>query len=207
MFRLAALASMALVAAPAAAAGLEPVLALRLGVAGAVGSAVANLPISDTIPLQFPIQVDALARRGPLAIGAYGSWGFAHAAKCADASCSAWDARLGLQATWTFILRSGGEPWIGVASGYEWARQNRTRVGTVTTTWRGWEPIALQGGIEWPVLRWLALGPYGIAGLGRYSMVTVDTGYESATASVPDEALHAWLHLGVRGRFLLGGER
>jgi len=200
------LALVVLAAAPAAALEVTPVLALRLGVAPALGSAVADLPIADTIPLQFPIQLDALLGQGPLALGAYGSWGPAHAAKCGDASCSAWVGRLGLQATWTFAVEGGPAPWVGLASGYEWAREDRTRGGTVTTTWAGWEPIAVQGGVEWRVLRWLALGPYGLVGVGRYSRYTVDTGFEQASSAIPHQAIHAWIHLGVRGRFLIWGE-
>jgi hypothetical protein len=196
---------LALAAGPAAALD-PPVLALRLGVAPAFGSAAADLPVSETIPLQFPIQLDALTGEGPLAFGLYGSWGPAHAAKCGDASCSAWVARLGLQATWTFAVEGAGKPWVGLASGYEWAREQRTRGGTVTTTWAGWEPVAVQGGVEWRVLRWLALGPYGLLGVGRYSRYTVDTGIEEASTELPRKALHAWIHLGVRGRFLLWGD-
>lgn len=192
-----------LAGAPATAA--EPELALRLGVARAVGSAVANVPISDTVPLQFPIQLDALTREGPFAFGAYGSWSPALAGKCADASCSAWVARLGFQATWTFTTQGGSEPWIGLATGYEWARENRKRGGTVTTTWSGFEPIAIQGGVEWRVAPWLALGPYGLVGAGRYASYSVDTGYEEADTAIPEKAFHVWLHLGVRGRVAFGG--
>jgi hypothetical protein len=200
--------ALALAASRAAAADAalapSPVLALRLGVAAALGSSVADVPMSDTLPFQFPIQVDALLREGQLGFGVYGSWGPARVGKCGDASCSAWVARLGLQATWTFTVEGRGIPWAGLASGYEWVREHRTRVGTVTTTWQGWEPLAVQGGIDWPVLRWLALGPYGLVGVGRYARYTVDTGVEEADAAIPHQAVHAWVHLGVRGRFILG---
>jgi hypothetical protein len=201
--RAAALA-LALAAGSAAAWDPTPVLALRLGVAPALGSAVADVPMSDTLPLQFPIQLDALLGDGPLAFGGYGSWGPARAGKCGDASCSAWVGRLGLQATWTFERPGQGAPWVGLAAGYEWAREHRSRGGTVTTTWQGWEPLALQGGIEWRALPWLALGPYGLVGFGKYSRYSVDTGFDQADTALAHQAFHAWLHAGVRGRFVLG---
>lgn len=197
----------------AARARAEPVLAVRLGVAQAVGSAVADVSIADTVPLQLPVQLDGLWRlpvslgqgRGTLDAGAYGSWGPAWVGRCrAGQSCSASVARLGLQALWTFVTAGGAQPWLGVASGYEWAREERSRAGTVTTTYRGFEPLAAQGGIEWRVGRRLALGPYGLLALGRYSRVSLDTGLASATAELPDKAIHAWVHAGVRARLVLG---
>jgi hypothetical protein len=191
----------ALAAAPAVRA--EPVVALRLGVGGAVGSAVHDVPISDTVPVQFPLQLDALWRGGPIAGGIYASWGPAVAGRCGGASCSAHVTRLGIQGTWTFP-QEGGEPWAGLASGYEWATEARTHGSTVTTSWRGFELLAAQGGIEWRLGRWLALGPFGLASVGRYAHVSVDTGLESASQAIPSKAVHAWFQIGVRGRLVLG---
>src|SRR5512138_951094 len=92
---------LAALAAPGARA-VEPVLAARLGVGAAVGSAARDVPVTDVVPLQFPLQLDALARHGPLALGAYGSVGLGYPGRCTGASCSAWAARVGMQGTWTF---------------------------------------------------------------------------------------------------------
>jgi hypothetical protein len=192
----------------ASGARAEPSLALRLGVAPAVGSAARDVPASDVIPVQFPLQLDALWKVGPFAAGFYGSWGPGRAGSCGPGTtCSARDWRVGLQATWTFATQGGSEPWAGLASGYEWAIVDRTHGGTIETTLRGFEPIAIQGGIEWRIGRWLALGPYGLVGIGRYTKVSVDTGFGAASEDVPDRAVHAWLHAGVRGRLVLGGGR
>jgi hypothetical protein len=181
------------------------VIALRLGFGAAVGSAVPNVPVSDTIPLQLPLQLDALWREGPLAGGLYGSWAPARAGRCGDASCSAHVARLGLQGTWTFARgEGGGEPWAGLASGYEWATEKRTRGSTVTTSWSGFELLAVQGGVEWRLGDWLALGPFGLVSVGRYAHVTVDTGFDSASDAIASKSVHAWFQLGVRGRLALG---
>jgi hypothetical protein len=194
--------AVALLTAPTVRA--EPVLALRLGVGGALGNAVPDVPISDTVPLQFPLQLDALWREGPIAGGIYASWAPAQAGRCAGASCSAHVTRLGLQGTWTFPREGTSEPWAGLASGYEWATEERTQGTTVTTQWRGFELLAVQSGIEWPLGRWVALGPYALASIGRYAHVSVDTGLESASQSLSSKAVHAWFQLGVRGRLVLG---
>ena len=192
----------------ASAARAEPSAALRLGVAPSVGSAAANVPVGDVVPVQFPLQLDALWREGPISGGLYGSWGPGRAGRCgAGSTCSARVWRVGLQATWTFATAGGSEPWVGLASGYEWAIVDRTRGSTITTTLRGFEPIAVQGGIEWRLGRWLALGPYALAGLGQYSRMSVDTGYGAASEDIPDRSVHGWIHVGVRGRLVLGGAR
>jgi hypothetical protein len=196
----------ALAAAPPARAEAE--LSLRLGIAPAIGSAADDVPMSDFVPLHFPVQLDALWREGPIAAGLYASWGPGRAGRCGpDASCSASVTRLGLQATWTFRGAGGPEPWVGLATGYEWASHERTSGGTVKTSLRGFEPLAAQGGVEWRVHPRLAVGPYGLLGVGRYARMSVDTGLASAAAPIDARAIHAWFHAGVRARLVLGGER
>jgi outer membrane protein len=195
----------ALLSPPARA--VEPVLAARVGLAGAVGSAAENVSMADVVPVQVPLQLDVLVAYRDLSAGIYGAWAPARAGRCAGASCTAWAARLGLQAAWTFHGDGGSAPWVGVASGYQWVSLDRTRDGTVTTRYEGFEPFAVQGGIEWPVVRWLALGPYALASIGRYARYSVDTGVEQASASIPHRAFHGWLEVGVRGRLAFGDRR
>lgn len=183
---------------------VEPVVALRLGVGAGLGSAAAHVPMTDVVPAQFPVQLDILGRRGPISLGAYGAIALGVPGRCTGASCSAWAARAGLEASFTFPTAGRGAPWVGVASGYEWLAVDRTQGGTVATRYRGLEPLAIEGGIEWPVLRWLALGPYGLLSVGRYARYAVDTGLEQGSVAIPHRAVHAWLQAGVRGRLLLG---
>lgn len=190
---------------PAAAGALEPVVALRLGVGAALGSAVRNVPMTDVVPVQVPVQLDLLARQGPLAAGAYGSVGIASAGRCPGASCSAWAARVGLQAIWTFARARGPEPWLGVASGYEWVTEARRQGGTVTSRYGGFEVAAVQGGVEWRPVRWIAVGPYALVSVGRYARYWLDTGVERGSVVIPEKAIHAWLQAGVRGRLVSGG--
>jgi hypothetical protein len=185
----------------------EPVLGLRVGVAPAVGSTVDDVPVSDGIRLQIPVQLDALWAAGPLGVGGYASWGAARVGGCVG-SCSASVWRVGVQATWTFPPLRGAEPWAGAGLGYEWASEERTRAGrTLTTRWRGFELPSLQGGVEWRLARAFAVGPYLLVGVGRYTNMEVDTGVDSASSEISGKAFHAWIHAGVRARLALGGPR
>lgn len=185
-----------------------PEVALRLGVAPALGSAVDDVPMGDVVSVHLPVQLDALWREGPLAGGLYASWGPGRAGRCdAGASCGAAVTRAGLQATWTFATGGGPEAWGGVAAGYEWAAAERTRGTTVRTSLRGLEPLALQGGVEWRVHPRVALGPFGLLSLGRYARMTVDAGGRAADAAIADRAVHLWFHVGVRARVDLGRAR
>ncbi len=201
-------------APPAAASGLT--LGARLAWAPAVGSAADRVPISEELRWQVPIQADAVWRLpwgapapfAGLSVGAYASWGRARAGTtpCADgAACSGRTIRAGAQALWTFapwILRAS--PWAGAAFGWEWASSRRERLGAVTTTrWNGPE-LAIQGGAAWHVGGPLAIGPFALVGLGQYSGVGIETQVESASASVRDRAVHAWIQLGVRGTIDFG---
>jgi hypothetical protein len=210
--RLSAAAAAALLAALAPRAGrAEPLLALRLGGGAALGSAVADVPVTDAVRFQVPtLQLDALWQAGRLAAGVYGSWGWGILGRC-DGSCSGSVARLGVQGTWTFAPARGargGEPWAGAAVGWEWATERRRRGGSeVETRWSGPELLAGQGGIDWRVAPWLAAGPFLLVGLGRYGTMSVDTGLDSGSEELDDPALHVWIQAGVRARLVLGGER
>lgn len=201
----AAAALLALAARPGRAGPPEPVLALRLAVASAAGSAARDVPVSDAVPLQFPVQLDALWRFGHAAAGAYASWGRARSGAC-DGSCAS-VTRAGLQATWTFAPWGGAEPWAGAGAGYEWATERASAPGGGRTFWRGFEVLAAQGGLEWRVAPAVALGPFLLAAAGRYARFGVETGYDSASAELAHKAVHVWFHAGVRARLAIGGER
>lgn len=186
---------------PAAAAG-APALSLRLAYAPAAGSAADRFPADDVLAAQVPVQVDALWRFGAAALGPYASWGLGIATGCDDgARCGGSVARLGLQAL--HALGAGAErtvvPWLGVGAGWEWASRRRERLGNEHTwTWSGPEAHA-ELGVEWRPRPRVALGPYVHVAAGRFSRVSLETPVESASAAVPARAIHAWLHLGVRG--------
>jgi hypothetical protein len=185
----------------------EPEVALRLAAAPGFGSAAAAVPVEDAVALQFPIQLDLGWRVGAFTIGAYGSWAPARPPRCpSGASCSASAVRLGVQGTWTFEPSAGMQGWLGAGTGWERATSHVKRSGTDdATSYSGLELFQVQSGLEWRLHRRLALGPYLQLGLGRYSDVRVQTKVESASASIADRAVHAWLYAGVRARVPLGG--
>ncbi len=205
-----AVAAVLLALAAPGAARAEPAVALRLAVAPAVGSVVPDVPVSDEVHLQFPIQIDAGWAFGPLVVGAYGSWGYARVGMCGG-SCDGSVVRTGLEAAWTFgkvLELRGAEPWVGGGTGYEWATARRAGAGsTVTTTWRGFELLSVQGGLDWQVARRLAVGPFLLVGVGRYTNMALDTGFDSASVELTQKAVHAWIAVGVRARLVLGGAR
>jgi hypothetical protein len=91
-------------------------------------------------------------------------------------------------------------PWAGLALGWEWAQTAKAAAGTITSTFSGAE-VALQGGVEWRLLPWLALGPCALVGFGNYGTYAVEGPAGSASSTLSDRAFHAWIHLGVRGTF------
>lgn len=188
-----------------AAARAGPAAALRLAYAPAMGDVADAVPISDAMRSQVPLQLDLLWREGPLSAGAYASWGLGQVAGATcgpGASCSASAIRVGAEALYAFAPfgAAGIVPWAGVGVGWEWATRRRERLGNeVSWTWSGVE-LALQGGAEWPLAGRFALGPFAQLALGRYGRLALDTPEGSASREIADKAIHAFLHVGVRGR-------
>ncbi len=203
--RTALLAALLLPTVAAAQRGVGVEVGLRLAWAPALGSAAEFVPMSEAIQWQVPVQADVLWSSERFAAGVYASWGpggFSGQA-CADgASCSAQAIRAGTQLHWRFSRWSfGAAPWLGGGLGWEWASQRRERLGAATiTSWNGPE-LSAQGGAEWRVWRQLGVGPFVLLGLGRYERVSVETSQDLASGDVSNHAVHAWIHLGVRGTF------
>jgi hypothetical protein len=185
-----------------AAANAQPSLGLRLAYAPALGSAAAEVPASEVMRAQVPLQVDALWRFGGVAAGLYASYalGVVGSEACRGGDCSGSGLRLGAQAELRLApFQSGLAPWFGAGLGWERATLRRERLGSgVTWKWSGIEG-SLQAGLTWPLRPGLALGPFLQLSLGQYGRLAVDTAETSASAGVADRALHGWLHAGVRG--------
>lgn len=186
-----------------ASARARPSAALRLAFAPAIGDVAEAMPMSDVIRAQVPLQLDLLWRTGPLSAGAYASWGLGRGGICdPGASCSASDLRVGLEGLYAFppLGRAGIVPWAGLGLGWEWTSRRRERLGNETSyTWNGAE-LALQGGLEWPLAGRFSLGPFVQVAIGRYGRVALDAPEGSASAEIGSKAVHAFIHLGVRGK-------
>jgi hypothetical protein len=185
-----------------------------------VGSAAADVAISDVVHVQFPVQLDGQWRVGRAALGGYVSWALARPGGCpGGTSCDASIRRFGAQATFTFVppgrMAAGEarrsppapEPWAGISAGWEQVKDRRSRAGNeISTRWHGFELVAVQAGLDWPIGAGFAVGPALLVGLGRYTDIHVDTGYDSDVAQLSRTTLHAWFHLGVRVRVRLEPE-
>jgi hypothetical protein len=188
-----------------AVARAQPTAALRLSFAPALGDLSRGVPMSDAMGSQLPVQLDGLWRLGPASVGVYASWGlgFVSDGACGSgADCSASGIRVGVQGLWAFAPLGAARvvPWGGLGLGWEWAFQERERLGS-RTSWRWSGPeLALQGGAEWPLAGRFGLGPFAQIALGRYGTVALDTSAGSASADLDTRAVHAWIQVGVRGR-------
>lgn len=197
------LALLAALAVPAAARA-GPAIVLRGGWAPSFGEAVETVPMAETVRWQLPLQVDALWREGPLAAGAYASYGVGIAGGCdPDARCTASSWRVGAEATWTFRASHPGlEPWVGAGAGYEWTTRRSERAGAETEwAYRGVELASLQGGADFRVGRRIAVGPFALLSIGRYQRVRLDTPVEEGSREIGGKSFHGWLEIGLRGTF------
>lgn len=189
------------------AARAQPTFALRLAYATSLGSAAQELPISEAMGGQVPIQLDALWRfDGPVSAGVYASWGPGQvtAGACSSGTdCSASGLRLGVQGQWAFAAVGAWHllPWAGLGAGWERASTRRAHLGAETTWTYSGPEASLQGGLDWPLGRGFMLGPFLQLAAGRYGSWSLDTSADSASGDIADKAIHGSLHFGVRGRF------
>lgn len=187
----------------------------------------ADSDLSNYISGMVPLQLDVGYRVIPnLMVGGYFMYGFGitgdsldkscDAAKAlgVDASCSAHDLRLGLQAQYHFMPEGDVDPWLGAGLGYEWLSFGvDVSSGGVsqknTITGRGFEFINLQGGVDFPLAPNFGLGPFLSFSVGQYSKASTDcsgTGCDptdSGSQDIDNKAMHEWLTIGARGTFVL----
>ncbi len=190
-------------------------LGLRLGYAPAMGDAAKDWSMSDAVKSQIPIQLDAGYKLTPeLAVGAYFSYGFGASDSLvipgvgdvcgSGVDCSSTLYRAGVQGLYTFTqVKSALVPWAGVGIGYEWASLTAEGGGMKAEfSTSGMEYLNLQVGGDYKVSPKFAIGPYALFSLAKYSSATVKVnGNEVASGSIDQQAMHEWLHVGVRGSF------
>jgi len=174
----------------------------RLGYAMAGGQAASGSNMSDGLKSQIPIQVEGGYRLlSKLAVGGYFSYGPGQVGSvCEGTSCSASVMRLGAEAAWQFDRWLTLLPWAGLGIGYEWANyQAKSGSDTLKLTYRGFEYLDLQGGLEYPLREGVSVGPFASFALARYTNLDVKSPLGNSTGSIPSQATHSWLTLGVRG--------
>jgi hypothetical protein len=206
---------LALVATAAAIAFATPAeaqfaLDLKLGYAiptgnAATGSDVAS-SMSDAWSGALPIGVGARYRFTPsLSAGVYFQFApaFVASSLCdAGVSCSGYDMRLGIEAVYGFMPDGSWNPWVSLGTGWEWTQFKASGGGqSASATFSGWEYFTVQAGVDFPLSRMFALGPYlGYSG-GTYTNVSLDSTLLTQSESIPsaNRAFHGWFQFGVKG--------
>jgi hypothetical protein len=215
MRKLAILTAAALLLAPAA-SHAQVVLGARLGVAvgmGDVGGGYGDsLAMSDWTRGQVPLQLEMLFKATPqLAIGPYFSYGWARLGHDLESqvcdvpgiACSASIVRLGVEALYTIPQRGQFEPWLGFGLGYEWSKLHASGAGVSgEIKFSGLEFLNLQVGGDFKVSRRFGLGPFMKLAFARYSNADATGDFSGmGPTDIPDEKVHEWLEIGVRGAF------
>jgi hypothetical protein len=203
----------------------------RLGYGIPLGKTDDNSDLSDAISGMIPLQLDLGYRVSPaFSIGGYVMYGIGFVGdeisnNCdnaddvpgVNASCSARDVRLGVQAQFHFLPKKKLDPWLGVGLGYEWLTIGEDisgggREADFSATGKGFEFINLQGGLDFKVTPGLALGPFLSFSIGQYGSTSTScsgngcAGVATESGDIDDKAAHQWLLLGVKGTFVVGDD-
>jgi len=206
---------LALVAAAAALSFATPAAAqialdLKLGYAIPTGNAVTgtdgSAAMSDAWSGALPIGVGARYRfTSNLSAGVFFQFApaFIASSTCdAGASCSGYDMRLGIEAVYGFMPDGSWNPWVSLGTGWEWTQLKASAGGqSASSTFSGWEYFNVQAGVDFPLSRMFALGPYlGYFG-GTYTNVSLSSSLLSQSESIPsaNRAFHGWFQFGVKG--------
>jgi hypothetical protein len=180
-------------------------LGARVGVAAPFGNAVSStagtgVSEANTSALLLPLWLDVAYRFTP-------RWhvnGFFQAADALSGSvctngCGGYDLRFGLEAEYHFAPSKNADGRVGVGAGYEILH---TSTSLASTAYRGPEWFMMETGVDIRPggrgsFRW---GPFGALTFGEYDHVRqVSSGTDVSLS--PSETIHAWLFLGVRGRY------
>jgi hypothetical protein len=182
-------------------------LDLKVGYAIPTGNSVSGAAISDSFSGALPLEVAGRYRFTPnLSAGLYFGWNpaFVKSGVCdPGTSCSGSDMRLGLEVMYGFNP-TGMNPWISLGTGWEWLKASQSGgATTVSATLNGWEYFNLQAGVDFPLSKLFALGPYvGYSG-GTYSgrSITLNGTTDSGSIDSSIRAFHGWFQFGAKGTF------
>jgi outer membrane protein len=188
---------------------------LRIGYGIPLGDAAEGSSLSDSISGSLPFILDA-GYRGlgirNLYLGLFGTWGpaFLGDRSCpstAGVSCSGSILRFGANARWHFMPLEKLDPYVGLGFGYEIVNFSAEAAGrSVDFSFKGFEFLELQAGLDYKVVPRLRVGPFANFALGQYSsgdfaIPNAAGGTTQFSGDIDKTALHQWLILGIRGQF------
>jgi hypothetical protein len=193
-------------------------LALRTGAQFPMGDATGapGDALSRRYAWQWPLAIDIGAKILPeLFVGGY--FGFAVGSTGSDSrleadcddddenfeneiSCNAASLKVGLEAHYSFSPSGRLNPWIGYGIGYESAS------AWLSDTENGYDETVRANGFTYAELsvgfdmRYrVGFGPYASAAIGGYTTTVTEIGGEKVhDGPIDDQALHAWINLGLR---------
>ena len=185
-------------------------LGARLGYGLAMGEVFEDVDQGDFLSGQLPLQLDLGYRVNPaLTVGGYFAFGLGRVGDTYEEDCD-FDGvdctgrvyRLGIQLDYRFAGPSA-TPWIGAGIGYEWASfEIEEGDAYLRSSFKGFEFLNLQGGVEWKTSAQFSIGPFAMLSLARYASGEVESNVlPEGSGDIEDKSFHQWLQLGVRGRF------
>jgi hypothetical protein len=196
--------------------GLE--LGLRTGFGMPFGNVYdgPNLSMRDALTGTIPLRLDVGYRPvGAIYAGIYAELGLAlvnnNSFPCsAGASCSASQARIGIEAQYHLAPSKGFDPWFGLGFGYEGLNYKATgsSQGDFGRKVRGLELLSIQVGGDIQAGSRLAVGPFVSFSLGKYDYASeyrkTAVGMEQTSGfDIDHTAMHEWLLFGLRGVYAL----
>ncbi len=174
------------------------------------GDLSASTSMDDMIERQVSVEFDAAYRITPhWALGVDIQYGFgsqpsSRGGKCpwsAD-SCRIASTWLGLQLNYHANPRGAVDPWLGIATGIESLVIHEPKTDNRRDL-QGWGMVKMQIGLDIPLTRGFAVGPFGAISVSRYTHASCEGQACVAHGGVQNPAMHEWIFLGLRGAFVL----
>jgi hypothetical protein len=161
------------------------------------GDVSSTARLQDQVFGQIPVWLEAGWRFNKnLYAGLYGQRGFGFSNNCPignDCSTGGW--RFGVEGIYTLLPDGTLQPWFGLGVGYELLGTTR---GGEDLSYRGFELLILQAGLDWALSRQFSIGPFASVSLfGKYTTQSANGVSNDVSAS------HNWLQTGVKATFKL----
>jgi hypothetical protein len=202
--------------ADATPSGIE--LGLRSGYAIPFGAATGGATdgsndMSKVVSGMVPIWVDAGYRLPSLYVGAFFQYGIGIVASGSQSvtgpcgqnglSCSISDLMLGIDAHYHFAPEGVIDPYLGVGVGYEIFNFDDSAAGkSASVSINGVQFVNFQGGVDYKAMPNLGIGPFVMFSVDQFSGCSYGgVAASQGNCSIPQQAIHEWLTLGVRGAY------